>query len=206
MEIWDIDVKRCIYSIYYIYVLILATLLTTPDDTPHNWVAALWQVCTPRLDLSQIPLNNPDMLLVTLSRATTTLVSLSCLFMPHLFQVPTLPTVLHRQPNWLHWLNPLPLRTPTMCAHQQNIFFLGFSGCYPLPRAGVVAWSRYCCMGVVSHRPSSHFHVSRTMHTWVTTTSRFTARCQSLEPCSVNSVMKNIKCEGRQNQTEKTVL
>ena len=41
-----------------------ATLLPTPDDgEAHNCAAVLEQVCTPRPDLSDMPLSNPDMFL-----------------------------------------------------------------------------------------------------------------------------------------------
>ena len=51
----NVTVKRCT-------VLNPATLLPTPDDgEAHNRVAVLEQVCTPRSDLSDMPLSNPDM-------------------------------------------------------------------------------------------------------------------------------------------------
>lgn len=53
LDMPNIDVERC-------GILNPATQLTTPDGTPHNWVAALQQVCTPRPDLSKTPLKFPS--------------------------------------------------------------------------------------------------------------------------------------------------
>nr|XP_020445034.1 uncharacterized protein LOC109953943 [Monopterus albus] len=53
----NIKVKRCT-------VLNPATLLPTPTDgEAHNCVAILQQVCTPRPDLQETPLTNPDFVL-----------------------------------------------------------------------------------------------------------------------------------------------
>jgi len=57
LDITNITVKRC-------NVLNPATLLPTPDDgTQHNCVAVLQQVCSPRPDLQETPLTNPDLVL-----------------------------------------------------------------------------------------------------------------------------------------------
>lgn len=55
LEMSNITVKRC-------NVLNPATLLPTPDDgQEHNCVAVLQQVCSPRPDLQETPLINPDL-------------------------------------------------------------------------------------------------------------------------------------------------
>lgn len=55
LEMPNITVKRC-------NVLNPATLLPTPDDgQEHNCVAVLQQVCSPRPDLQETPLTNPDL-------------------------------------------------------------------------------------------------------------------------------------------------
>lgn len=54
LEMHNITVKRCT-------VLNPATLLPTPDEgEPHDCVAAITQVCSPRPDLQETPLQNPD--------------------------------------------------------------------------------------------------------------------------------------------------
>lgn len=53
----NITVKRC-------NVLNPATLLPTPNDgQEHNCVAVLQQVCSPRPDLQETPLINPDLVI-----------------------------------------------------------------------------------------------------------------------------------------------
>lgn len=54
LEMPNITVKRCT-------VLNPATLLPTPDEgEQHDCVAAITQVCSPRPDLQETPLQNPD--------------------------------------------------------------------------------------------------------------------------------------------------
>ncbi|XP_036003044.1 uncharacterized protein LOC118566100 [Fundulus heteroclitus] len=55
LDLPNITVKRC-------NVLNPATLLPTPEDgDPHNCVSVLEEVCTPRPDLSDVPVENPDL-------------------------------------------------------------------------------------------------------------------------------------------------
>ncbi|KAK7925084.1 hypothetical protein WMY93_007394 [Mugilogobius chulae] len=57
LELPNVTVKRCTQ-------LNPATLLPTPDEgEPHSCIAAIQQVCSPRPDLQEEPLTNPDLIL-----------------------------------------------------------------------------------------------------------------------------------------------
>lgn len=130
------------------------------------------------------------------TRVTTMLVSPSYFFMQHLFQVPFLraqvskPVALSESPPISNW------RTPAKYL---------FLGCFPLSQVGVVAWSQYCCVGVVSHRLSSlscqsdHVDQSHDNFLFHSVMSKFGAiQCKQ---CN-----EEHQVWGSQNQIEKTVL